>query len=174
MFSKSASVVAVASLAEVVFFVALASRFNPILVALIGLACTVLGFRLFITHLPRVVAAVAHSAEPVAPGPSGRQSPVVDAGLQVVGAGLLIMPGFLTAALGGLLFVPPVRWLLAPYVGGRLERRFSTASLGSPLFRWTPGGPARRGDIVDVTATAKDSSPGSTSVGPHPELDQRF
>jgi UPF0716 family protein affecting phage T7 exclusion len=168
MFSKSASVLAVATLAEFAFFVFAASRFNPFLVALVALACSVLGFRLLFTRIPLLLAPQS------APGPD---RPLVDAGLQMVGAGLLIMPGLLTAALGGLLFVPPVRWLLAPVVGSRLERLYPISSFETLLRRsaspWSPfstGNPARRGDVVDVTGTAKDSPRGSASASTPPEL----
>jgi UPF0716 family protein affecting phage T7 exclusion len=169
MFSKSASVLAVATLAEFAFFVFAASRFNPFLVALVALACSVLGFRLLFTRIPLLL------AQQSSPGPD---RPLVDAVLHVVGAGLLIMPGLLTAALGGLLlFVPPVRWLLAPVVGSRLERLYPISSLETLLRRsaspWSPfstGKPAHRGDVVDVTGTAKDSPRGSASASTPPEL----
>lgn len=168
MFSKSATVLAVATLAEVAFFVVAASRFNPLLVVLVALACSVLGFRLLFSRLPLLFAPAT------SPGPD---RPLVDAGLQVIGAGLLIMPGLLTAALGGLLFVPPVRWLLAPVVGSRLERLLPISLLET--LQWPRSAASRspfstatthRGDVVDVTATVKDSSRGSASASTRPEL----
>ena len=169
MFSKSASVLAVATLAEFAFFVFAASRFNPLLVVLVALACSALGFRLMFARIPRVL---APDSSP------GLDRPLVDAGLQAIGAGLLIMPGLLTAALGGLLFVPPVRWLLAPVVGSRLEHRLPISSLETLLFRscaspqspFSTGKPAHRSDVVDVTATVKDSPRGSASASTRPEL----
>lgn len=169
MFSKSAPVLAVATLAEFGFFLVVASRFNPFLVVLVALACSVLGFRLMFSRIPRLL---TPDSSP------GVDRPLVDAGLQVIGAGLLIMPGLLTAALGGLLFVPPVRWLLAPVVGSRLERLVPISSLETLLFRscasprspFSTGNPAHRGDVVDVTATVKDSPRGSASASTRPEL----
>jgi UPF0716 protein FxsA len=71
--------------------------------------------------------------------------------LLVAGA-LLLTPGFVTDALGGLLFLPPIRTLLRRLVGAHLMARTHVHTSGS--WHSGPQGPGPRpypgeGDVID-------------------------
>ena len=57
---------------------------------------------------------------------------LMDRFLKLVGAGLLVIPGFVTAALGLLLFLPPVRALIRGYASKRVQTATATG-------RWAYG-----------------------------------
>ena len=90
---------------------------------------------------------------------SGRRAPggaAVDGALGFLGGLLLVVPGFVTDALGALLLLPPTRaltrrWLSRHYAGKTM--RF-VASTG----RFAARGGGRRPD--DVDSTAVDDDPG--------------
>jgi UPF0716 protein FxsA len=64
---------------------------------------------------------------------------LVDRFLMVLGGVLLVMPGFVTAAIGLLLFLPPVRALIRGFAGKRVQATMATG-------RWTYG------TVRDVTS----------------------
>jgi UPF0716 protein FxsA len=64
---------------------------------------------------------------------------VADRALAVLGGLLVVVPGFLTDAVGLLLLLPPVRGLVRRIVGGRLALRVAG-------WQWAGG----RGRVVDV------------------------
>ena len=57
---------------------------------------------------------------------------LMDRFLKLVGAGLLVLPGFVTAAFGLLLFLPPVRALIRGYASKRVQTATATG-------RWAYG-----------------------------------
>ena len=82
--------------------------------------------------------------------------------LAVLGAVLIMLPGFVTAAIGGLLQFSPIRAVLAH----RVSRQF-TSSVGSMGGFFGPGSDPfhRRGDVID-TDLAADSPPTRSQSSP--------
>lgn len=72
--------------------------------------------------------------------------PVADGALVMLAAVLLVLPGFLTDALGLLLLVPPLRMALMAALARRVRVR--TAGGAQEPFESPFGGGARRRDIV--------------------------
>ena len=89
---------------------------------------------------------------------------LVDRFLMVLGGVLLVMPGFVTAAIGLLLFLPPVRALIRGFAGKRVQTTMATG-------RWTYG------TVRDVTSReVRDDSrsstpPPSSSPSSPPEIE---
>lgn len=75
--------------------------------------------------------------------------PAIDGGLGFLGALLLAIPGFITAVLGALLLLPPIRAL----VRRRISRHYAARMMGfvSRAGRFAPGGRTR---VWDVESTA--------------------
>lgn len=82
-----------------------------------------------------------------------------DTALLVLAGVLLLLPGFVSDAIGLLLLLPPVRAVAKVWVGQRVERRVAAWNL--EVLRWdtslrpgpgTPGagGPVVRGEVVDA------------------------
>ena len=95
---------------------------------------------------------------------------LMDRFLKVVGGMLLVIPGFVTAAIGLLLFLPPVRALIRGWASRRVQTTMATG-------RWTYG------TVQDVTSRditphepgddgRPPASPASPS-GPPPEIENR-
>jgi UPF0716 protein FxsA len=85
---------------------------------------------------------------------SGRRSPgpaAVDAALGLLGAVLLVVPGFVTGALGVVLLISPTRHVLRRALSRHLARR--VMRFGVAAQRFSPG--ARPAD-VDATAIDDD------------------
>ncbi len=115
----------------------------------------------------------ARSSQPQGPAPDAA---IAGLGLTSLGALGLILPGFLSAALGAMLFVPPIRALLKPVVSKRIQpgNLFAKAD-GSQIFDiFGQAGPAGSRssrtvvdvDIVDIDDDAQPSSPDAS----RPEL----
>jgi len=148
----AASVAAVFA-AELLVFVAVAARFGVLGASLISLLLSIFGMRYLVRSAP---GAVARSMQDIADVAVGRPSPgpatdqaVADRALLIVGALLLAFPGLVTGAFGAVLFVGPVRRLLAPSLGSRLSSLLPAGALDGRSFQ-------RRRDVVDATATVKD------------------
>lgn len=70
-------------------------------------------------------------------------------GLCIFAAGLLLLtPGFITDTIGFLLFLPPVRSLIAALVAARLVMHVATMR-GGGFPSGGPGGPAAGGTVID-------------------------
>ena len=80
---------------------------------------------------------------------------VTDGLVGLLGAVLLLVPGFVTGALGLLLLVPPVRAASRAVVRRRIERRFSSAVAGDLFGPWQVR--VRRG--ASATGTAAPDEP---------------
>jgi UPF0716 protein FxsA len=83
---------------------------------------------------------------------AARRSPggeVIDGLLVFAGGLLLIVPGFITDAVGLVLLAPPLRRPLHALVGRRLAGRFGARVAGF-------GGRSRAGGSYDVDSTARD------------------
>ncbi len=74
----------------------------------------------------------------------------VDGALGFIGAGLLAVPGFVTAALGALLVFRPTRALVRDRMSRRFARR--ATSFAARTNRFAPG--ARQRPYADVESTA--------------------
>lgn len=136
------------AVAEVAVFVAVAHAIGAGWAVLAGAALSLLGLVLLRREGVRAWRRFREAAE--AGRPPGAQ--VSDGLVGLVGALLLAVPGFVTAALGVLLLLPPVRILARRRAQAIAERRMTTAAAGS-LF-----GPRKvrvhRGDPVDEPAPA--------------------
>jgi UPF0716 protein FxsA len=89
---------------------------------------------------------------------SERRAPgraALDAALGFLGALLLVMPGFLTDALGALLLFAPTRALARRWISYRYAARM--ISFVATAGRFTPG--ARRPAPADVESTAVEDDP---------------
>lgn len=100
-----------------------------------------------------------------------------DRTLRLFGIAMLVVPGLLTAAIGLALLVAPIRALLIPIAGSKVNSLFPNDlkdGLFGPSFRTILGGidpTFRRGDVVDVSSVKKDSAEESTRDTPaRPEL----
>jgi UPF0716 protein FxsA len=78
----------------------------------------------------------------------------IDAALGFLGGGLLVVPGFLTDALGTLLVIGPTRALLRRWISRRLEAR--VMRLVVSLGRVAPGNRGMRPADVESTAVEDD------------------
>ena len=165
--------------AELILLVYLADRFGLLAIGLLALSLSVVGLRFLIRYAPGlIVRTIQDVAEDLSRQASGTPGPpagttfqgeppatdqrVADRALMILAAGLLSFPGLLTGGAGLLLFVQPVRALLASSLGSRLSSLLPAGALDGRSFQ-------RRRDIVDVTSTIKDPArpPASTA---RPEL----
>lgn len=90
--------------------------------------------------------------------------PMAHGALIMLGGGLLVLPGFLTDALGILLLIPPVRALLLRRLGRQV--RVSSAGFGTGRH----GTPHGRATVIDAEyAVVEDDDP----VEPPPVLPSR-
>ena len=89
--------------------------------------------------------------------PTGK---LMDRFLMVVGGVLLVMPGFVTAAIGLLLFLPPVRALIRGFAAKRVQTTMATG-------RWTYG------TVQDVTSreVRDDAGPPTPPSSSPPEIE---
>jgi UPF0716 protein FxsA len=86
---------------------------------------------------------------------SGRRSPgpaALDAALGLLGAVLLVVPGFLTGAVGAVLLVSPTRQALRRALSRHLARRVMLFGVAAERF-------SRRAAPADVDGTAIDDNP---------------
>lgn len=93
-------------------------------------------------------------------------APLVDGLLILVGGLLMLVPGFVTDALGLLLLLPPVRTLARRLVLARAERRikvFTDSPLGTAAGSWSVFRSSRRGtsgEVIDVEGWEEQPSRG--------------
>ena len=177
MFVKSALVVAALILVELAVYLLAAARFGPLAISLLVLALSMVGLWFLIKQAPGLVARTlremadgfnAQMAERLGlsgldhtvGGAGPDEATVADRTVKVVGAGLLAFPGLLTGAVGLLLFVGPVRGVVASSLGSRLASLIPAGALGGRSFDVR----SARQDVVDVTATVKDPAPPSWSA----------
>jgi UPF0716 protein FxsA len=87
-----------------------------------------------------------------------------DGACLLIAGALLLTPGFVTDAVGFLLFIPAVRHLLRETVGRRIARHMETrvymhGGPGGPGARRRGPGPVIEGEYDDVTEDRRDESP---------------
>lgn len=90
-------------------------------------------------------------------------------GVMVLAAGvLLFVPGFITAAVGLALLVPPVRAGIRSFVARRMERRLGTGyTFARRTFMWFGGG----GSVIDTEGRDASAGPTSHPRRPRAEID---
>lgn len=72
-------------------------------------------------------------------------------GIMILLAGaVLITPGFLTDAFGFLLLVPPVRSVVASYLGKRMKGKIQVVTPGVPPREHKPKSKLDDGNVIDV------------------------
>lgn len=144
---------------ELVVFAVLAGRFGSLAVVALTVGLSVLGVRLLVRHTPTVISESVRTMT-AAPGHSN----LADGALRVFAALLLAFPGILTGVAGLLLFVGPVRGLLASSLETRLSRFVPAGADGRSFWH--------RRDVVDVASTIKDPDrpPASARRAQAPEL----
>lgn len=121
--SAAAAVLLLVPIAEIVVALVVAHWIGGWVTVLLILAGSVLGLAL----LRRAGASAARELGRMRTGAApGRE--VGDAGLRFVAGGLLLVPGLLTDVAGLLLLLPPVRSLVARFLGHRIRRRFEVAA----------------------------------------------
>ena len=137
-------------IAEVFAFVEVGLAIGWLWAVVLLLGCSVLGAWLFRVHgrlaIERITRAVAERRPP---GPAG-----IEGALGLLGCALLVIPGFITDAVGILLVLAPTRALLGRWISRRYEQRVMrwAASVG----RFAPGSRGRRPADVESTAVADD------------------
>ncbi len=138
--------------AEVFAFIEVARAIGWLLAIVLLFATSVLGWRLLRiqgrTALARVSRAVSEQHAPAVAA--------IDGALGFLGAGLLVLPGFVTDVLGGLLVLPPTRALGRRWLSRRYERR--VMRLVVSMGRFAPDG--RGGRPADVESTAVEDDQG--------------
>lgn len=177
MLSRNAVIIFVVAVAE--FFVS--SRligvfgFGLTLLASVGLA--MFGMALLRRNLGRIPEALQQIVSPLTGAPSGDKPErsaadvATKLGLNSLGALLLILPGFLTAAVGALLFLPPVRALAGPTMAKRMQafQPFSSPAAGGSqpfdLFERMRQAD-RRSDQRVVDVDVVDGEPGADVTDP--------
>jgi UPF0716 protein FxsA len=88
---------------------------------------------------------------------------LMDRFMKAVGGVLLVIPGFVTAAIGMLLFLPPVRSLIRGAAGKRVQTTMATG-------RWAYG-TVRDVTSREVRPDASGSPPSTPPSGPPPEIE---
>ena len=183
---SKALVVAAVILAEAVAFVFAARLINPFLVILGVMVMSGVGLWMAKRKGPSLVGEsvneftssllVGESLDGTDANNKGRAA-LSDKTLQLAGIAMLVIPGIVTGVIGALLMVNPIRALLIPVVGNKVNALFPDDAVGGmfgPSFRTFLGGidpTFRRQDVVDVSSVKKDPGQGSTSETPaRPEL----
>lgn len=137
-------------IAEVFVFVEVGLAIGWLWAVVLLLGSSVLGAwllriegRLTIERMARAV------SERRAPGPVG-----IDGALGLLGCALLIIPGFITDALGALLVLPPTRVLVRRWISRRYEQH--VMRWATRVGRYAPGSRGVRPADVESTAVEDD------------------
>lgn len=135
---------------EVLAFVAVARASSWLAALILLLGISLLGTRVLRAQQRLAFARVSQAvAERRASAPAA-----IDGALSLLGAVLLVVPGFVTDAIGALLLVGPTR---------RLTRRWIARRYAAPLMRFAAWAErfagARRRPPADVESTAVDYEP---------------
>jgi UPF0716 protein FxsA len=140
----------VAPVVEVFAFVEVGRAIGWLLALVLLLGISALGAQLLRRQtrsaIDRVSLAVA--------GERPTAADAIDGALGFLGAALLVIPGFVTDALGALLLLPPARKL----VRRRISRHYAgrLMNLSARAGRFAPGGRVARPADVDATAIDDD------------------
>ncbi|WP_249021511.1 FxsA family protein [Conexibacter sp. S30A1] len=138
-------------LAELYVIIKLSEAIGFLWVILLLIVSWPVGWRL-IRHQGR--AALRHLRDALLAGRTADKE-VLDGALVLFGALLLLVPGFITDAVGVLLLLPPTRALVRPLVARNQRSAWLTRLAGAAS--WNPGrGGRHRPDDYDAEATAAD------------------
>jgi UPF0716 protein FxsA len=136
---------------EIVIFVEVALAIGWIWALLALLATSVLGARIARRQGRAALQEVARAlGERRPPGVAA-----LDGALGSIGGLLLLVPGFLTDALGAVLLLPPARRLTRAWITGHYGARVVSYAAGSGRF--ARGGPPRPPADVESTAVEEDA-----------------
>ncbi len=164
MFTRSAQLLALLALVELVVFVLAAGQVDVLLLILVVVALSALGMAFLFRQTTGLV---RRSVENISSAAPGVEREFGDRGLQVLGGVLLVFPGLVTGLFGGLLLLPPVRSALRPIIGARLAR-VVPADLSAQMA--DANRIFRRRDVVDVDSVRKDPDGSSPYPSAPPEL----
>lgn len=114
----------------------------------------------------RTVAASATPRTGAPLPPTGTASAAADAGFQLLAGLLLLVPGFVSAAVGLLLLLPPVRVVVIALGGRWLFRRFPHWQATMTRIRVA----GHFGDVVQGDVVDPDRPPGDRGPGEPPAL----
>lgn len=129
---------------EVVALVAVGNALGVLRTIALFVLVSVVGVWIFKTRLALLAShSLAQSTENLAEVPKAIGSSV----LAVLGGALIMLPGFVTAVVGGLLQLSPVRAALAHRVSGQFTT--SVGSMGG-FFGAASGPTSQRGDVIDT------------------------
>jgi UPF0716 family protein affecting phage T7 exclusion len=173
MFSPVAVVIFLTFVLELVLLTQVASLIGALATALVVVALTILGFFLLRSSGAGLLRSALDQAssglvfgEPDDAAKRGgvNRDGLADRSLVVLGSLLLAVPGFATAFLGALLFVPPIRAGVRPLVVARFPR-----IVGFEHF--VPRN-SRGGDVIDVD-TVGSADPPNDHPCPEPPTSAR-
>ncbi len=161
--------VAVLALVELGVFALAATQVSVLLLILAVVVSSAFGVMFFFRQTAGLL---RRSVEDIVNAGHGIEKELGDRSLRLAGAAFLVFPGLLTALLGSLLMVPPVRSALRPLIGSRISRRIPT-EFSAPMADLDRM--FRRRDVVDVsavdvTAVRKDPRGSSDNPSAPPEL----
>lgn len=161
MFSRRALIVSGFALAEYFVSARVVAAIGFGNAVLVSIALALLGIALIKASWRRAAAGFAGSVNPEATSgstPSGRSSGIdllSDAGLSTLSGVGLALPGFLSAILGALLVIPPIRSLAKKTIASR------TSSLPNIFSNNNRPPRGRKGPVVDVETVDKNTRTGS-------------
>lgn len=185
MLSRNAVIIFAVAALEFFVFTRLIDAFGFGATLLGSVAIAAVGVFLLRKNLAKIPAAVQQFVDPatlVSDRSDNRRPATASAtklGLNALGALLLIVPGFVSSAVGALLFLPPVRALAGPTVQKRMEafQPFSSMGDSQPFDVFNRMRQAERradGRIVDVDtvddANVDDANPAGKGRAARPEL----
>ena len=137
--------------AEVLAFIAVGLAIGWLAAVALLVATSLLGVALLPVQARAAMAGTS-------PGVRRQRAPgavAIDAALGFLGCVLLVIPGFITDALGALLLLPPTRTLLRRWISRQLARR--VMSFAATAARFAP--PGRGPRPADVEGTAVEDDP---------------
>jgi UPF0716 protein FxsA len=136
--------------AEVFAFIEVGHAIGWLLAVIVLLGTSVLGAQLLRIQgrsaLQRLSTALSERRAPA--------QAALDGALGFLGAGLLVIPGFITDALGALLVLPPTRALVRRWMSRRYASR--VVRFAATAGRFAPGGRPIRPADIDSTAIEED------------------
>lgn len=136
--------------AEVFVFVEVALAIGWLWALVLALGSSILGALLFRIQGRLAIERMARAvSERRAPGPAG-----IDGALGLLGSALLVVPGFITDAMGALLVLVPTRVLVRRWISRRYEQH--VLRWATRVGRYAPGSPGLRPADIESSAVEDD------------------
>ncbi|HEY5286267.1 MAG TPA: FxsA family protein [Solirubrobacteraceae bacterium] len=147
-------VLLVVPLIEVLAFIAVGLAIGWLAATALLLGISLIGWQLLRVQgraaIDRVSLAAAERRAPAAAG--------IDSALALLGALLLVIPGFLTDAIGALLLLPPTRMLTRRWISRRYISRLVSFAASAGRFASGSRGAAGSGE-ADIDSTVIEDDP---------------